>query len=124
MYKPDDKALRIRDGILEILPFPECQKFVMDVSEGWLAYVSLTDQLFIKTFEVYTDRVYGDIAGNNASIWYNNGMCEIEPMGPLEIIPAGQEASFTEHWHLFDYKYPGDKDVNLSEVESYIDKCR
>lgn len=116
--------IRTRDGILEIIGPPSRPKFVMDCSEGWLAYVSLDNHLFIKKFPVFEDRVYGDMAGNTVSIWYNKDMmCEIEPMGPLEIIEPGGEASFTEHWYLFDYEWPVDRKVSLEDVRSRIQAC-
>ena len=82
------------------------------------------NQLFIKKFPVYPERVYGDMAGNTVSVWYDKDkLCEIEPMGPLEIIAPGGEASFTEHWYLFDYKYPADKKADLDDIRSRIEDC-
>jgi hypothetical protein len=122
-YMPaDEPNIRVRQGILEILGPPARPKFVMDCAEGWLAYISLDDQLFIKKFEVYPQRVYGDMAGNNVSIWYNQDiMCEIEPMGPMESIPPGGSASFTEHWYLFDYNFPASMDVDLGGVRARVE---
>jgi hypothetical protein len=102
-----EQNVRVRNGILEITGAPQRPKFVMDLSEGWLAYITKDDQLFIKKFKVYPDRVYGEMSAANACVWYNKEtMCEIEPMGPLETIRPGHEASFTETWYLLDYKYP------------------
>lgn len=110
-FKPaDEPNVRVRNGILEITGAPQRPKFVMDVSEGWLAYITTDDQLFIKKFTVYTDRVYGEMSAANVSVWYNKEeMCEIEPMGPMETIKPGKEVSFTETWYLLDYKYPENK---------------
>jgi hypothetical protein len=121
-YPAPEPNLRVREGILEILGPPTRPKFVMDCVEGWLAYISLDDQLFIKKFEIYPDRVYGDLAGNTASIWYYEDMiCEIEPIGPLETIPPGGSASFTEHWYLFDYNFPPEGNVDLGGIRARIE---
>lgn len=99
--------VRVRNGILEITGAPQRPKFVMDVSEGWLAYITKDDQLFIKKFNVYPGRVYGEMSAANACVWYNKEkMCEIEPIGPIETIRPGHEVSFTETWYLLDYNYP------------------
>lgn len=116
---------RVRNGILEIIGPPERPKFVMDVSEGWLAYLTRDDQLFIKKFPVYPDRVYGEMSAANVSIWYfREEMCEIEPMGPMETIKPGEEATFTETWYLYDYKYPEDKFPNQEEIKRIIAKLQ
>jgi hypothetical protein len=124
-FVPEEENVSERDGILEITGITSREKFVMDLSDGWLAYISKEDQLFIKRFEVFTDRVYGDLTCNNASVWYYRDLiCEIEPMGPRETILAGGEASFTEHWWLFDYEYPMDRKADLSEITKIVDMCR
>ncbi len=124
-FRPaDEPNIRVSEGVLEILGPPARPKFVMDCSEGWLAYISLDNQLYIKRFPIYEDRNYGDIAGNTVSIWYNKDLqCEIEPMGPMEIIEPGREASFTEHWYLFDYKYPDDRKADLEDIRARIAAC-
>lgn len=121
----EEPNIRVRDGILEIIGPPERPKFVMDVAEGWLAYITRDGQLFIKTFPVYPDRVYGEMSAANVSVWYNKEqMCEIEPIGPMETIRPGEEVSFTETWHLFDYEYPEDRVPDLDELRKIIAGCR
>lgn len=113
--------VRVRNGILEIFGPPERPKFVMDVSDGWLGYITKDDQLFIKKFTIYPDRVYGEMTGANVSIWYyKDVMCEIEPIGPMETIKPGQEVSFTEVWYLLDYKYPEDKLIDQNKFADII----
>jgi hypothetical protein len=93
----------------------------MDVSEGWMAYITTDDQLFVKKFNVYPERVYGEMTAANVCVWYNkNQMTEIEPMGPMETIRPGEEVSFTETWYLFDYKYPEDLLPDQDELLSTI----
>ena len=121
-YNPaDEPNVRVRDGVLEIIGPPSRPKFVMDCSKGWLGYITLDDQLFIKKFKIYPDRQYGDMAAPTVSVWYNKDMvCEIEPLGPLEILEPGESAAFTEHWYLYDYTYPSDRSSNLKEIFQYV----
>ena len=60
--------------------------------------ITKDNQLFVKKFPVYPERVYGEMSTANACVWYNTEewMCEIEPIGPMETIKPGEEASFTE----------------------------
>jgi len=123
-YNPKGgEAERLRDGVLEILGPPENAKFVTDGSDGWLAYITLDDQLFIKKFKVFEDKIYGEMTGATVSIWYNKkGVCEIEPIGPWEWIRPGESISFTENWYLMDFKYPINKTADLNKVRTIIGK--
>jgi len=125
-FEPEEEDnARTREGILEILGPLSRPKFVMDCDKGWLAYITRENQLFIKKFKIYPDRPYGDMAAPTASIWYNkNLMCEIEPLGPLEVLEPGESASFTEHWYLYDYTYPSDRKADLAELKAIIRKSR
>ena len=116
---------RVREGTLEILGPPENAKFVTDASDGWLAYITSDNQLFIKIFDIYPDKVYGEMTGATVSIWYHSeGVCEIEPIGPWEWIEPGKSISFTENWYLMDYSYPADKTANLEEIRKIVMKFR
>ena len=132
VYMPDDfldfspeggKNEQLRDGILEISGPSENAKFVTDDSNGWLAYISRDNQLFIKKFQVFDDKIYGEMTGATASVWYNEkGVCEIEPLGPWEWIKPGESISFTENWYLTNYNYPEDKKPDLIEIRELIKK--
>lgn len=124
-YLPaDEPNVAVRQGILEITGPPVRPKFVIDCPDGWLAYISRDNQLFIKKFMVFPDRQYGEMAANNASIWYyKEQMCEIEPIGPMEILEPGEEASFTEVWWLLDYDYPVDRIADLEAVKNILKGC-
>lgn len=112
---------RVRDGILEISGPPENPKFVTDGSEGWLAYITPDNQLFVKTFEVFPEKVYGEMTGATVSIWYNReGICEIEPIGPWEWINPDESISFSENWYIVDFDYPKDKMADLKKIRSII----
>ncbi|MBP7140430.1 MAG: hypothetical protein KBA71_00870 [Opitutaceae bacterium] len=101
-FQPEpDAAVESRDGQLLIRAQPRFRKFAIDAVEGWLAYVQPGGLVFAKRFPVYADRVYGEIAGNSVSIWYNEAIAvEIEPIGPRERLTPGERASFTEEWSL------------------------
>ena len=113
----DEPGTRVRDGILEISGPPARPKFALDVDPGWLAYLTRSGMLFVKTFAVYPDRVYGEPAANNVSIWYKgNEVTEIEPIGPLERIAPGASAAYTEHWWLYALPYPADGNADLARI--------
>lgn len=121
-YRPEDPNIRIRDGFLEIIGTPKFPKLGMDSYAGWLCYLTRNDLMFIKRFPTYPDRVYNEIAAITISIWYYKDiMCELEPIGPMERIPPGKSASFTEDWWLIPYKFPaGDGKVDLNEVTQIV----
>jgi hypothetical protein len=122
-YRPEcEPNVCILDGLLQIFGPSTTKKFAMDLSEGWLAYLTRDSLLFVKKFPVYPGRVYGELASNNMSFWYNeNEMCEVEPMGPLEVIQSSYEASFTETWYLMEYDHPGKTAVKSSDIRKIID---
>lgn len=106
-----EPRMRIRNGTLEVLGLPATAKIILDVDPGWLAYARAPGPVFLKTFPVDHSRVHGELAANNASIWYggrentpswplSGPVAEIEAIGPLEIIAPQASASFTETWHL------------------------
>lgn len=98
-FRPAPEAnVRVREGIIEILNTPSDPKFVMDGTEGWLAYLAPNDLLFVKKFPIYPRRPYAEVTAATASIWYyQDKMVEIEPIGPAETLKPGQSFSFTEN---------------------------
>ncbi len=59
------------------------------------------------------------MASLTLSIWYptERPMCELEPIGPREILKPGERAFFTEEWFLAQHKFPGSgPKVNLAAV--------
>ena len=119
-----EENIRIREGVLELLAPPSQPKIVTDTETGWLAYITLDNQLFIKKYPVYPLRIYGEMAASTACVYYKPLFCEIEPIGPMENIAPGKEASFTEYWYLFDFKYPDDKKANLQVLMTKIDELQ
>jgi hypothetical protein len=125
-YMPEGgKNEKVTDGILEVSGPPENPKIVTDASEGWLAYITRDNQLFVKKFEIFPDKVYGEMNGATVSLWYNaEGICEIEPIGPWEWIKPGKSISFTENWYLMDFEYPENKRIDLNEIRTIIQKLK
>lgn len=115
-----EECIRIQDGILEILAPPSQAKIVTDTDHGWLAYLTLDSQLFIKKYPVYPSRIYGEMAASTACVYYKPIYCEIEPIGPMETIAPKREATFTEYWYLFDYQYPADKKADLKHIQNIL----
>ena len=99
-------------------------KLGFDSKAGWMAYLMRNDLLFVKGWPTYPKRPYNEMAGLTLSIWYPDGpMCELEPIGPQEILKPGEKASFTEDWWVADEKFPGDaKSVDLGKLEAKVKK--
>ena len=123
-YHPEDPNIRVRDNFLEVLTTPLRPKLGMDSQAGWFAYLDKNDLLWVKRYPVYPDRPYGELAGLTISIWYyQDQMCELEPIGPKENILPGGEASFTEDWWLLPYTYPKDgSDVDLQAIDALVER--
>jgi hypothetical protein len=121
-YQPNDPSVRIRDGFLEVLTTPKEPKLGIDSYAGWLCYFTKNDLLFVKRFPVYPDRVYNEMAAITVAIWYfEDSMCELEPIGPRTNLGPGQSASFTEQWWLLPQKFPEQgKDVDLQQVSQKV----
>lgn len=121
-FKPGEEPnVSVRDGILELCGTPALPKYMTDGIAGWLAYLTKDNQLFIKSYPVFPDRVYGEMAAGTASVYYfKEEFCEIEPIGPMEFIAPGKEVSFTERWHLLDYPYPEDRKTDLKGLMAII----
>jgi hypothetical protein len=118
-YQPEDPNIQIRDGFLEVLGTPAHPKLGLDSAAGWFCYLMRNDLMLIKRYPVYPDRVYSEMAGLTISIWYyKNLMCELEPIGPREILAPGASASFTEEWELMPYDFPkAGEEVALEKVK-------
>jgi len=122
---PEDPMIRKRGNFLEILGPPSEPKLGFDSFAGWFAYQMPNDLAFVKTYKTYPKRLYGEIAGLTLSIWYPNKdwvpACELEPIGPMEIIKPGQKASFTENWYLLKNPYPKkNSQLDLQLLESKV----
>ena len=106
-YHPEDDKIRVRDGFLEISGAPQHPKLGMDTNAGWFGYQMPNDLMFLKSFPVYEDRVYNEVAGLTMSIWYpDRPMVELEPIGPREKLKPGRHATFVETWYLVPHPFP------------------
>jgi hypothetical protein len=122
--RPEDPNVRIRDGFLEILGAPKYPKLCIDSHAGWLAYLSKADKLFVKRFRTYPGRMYSDIVAATISVWYfQDRLCELEPIGPEERLGPGESASFTEDWWVLPYKFPERRDkLDLTEIADLVQR--
>jgi hypothetical protein len=107
-FKPEDPHVQIRDGCAVIAPVPKHPKLGFDTYAGWMAYVSTDGLLFAKRFAAYRDRRYTDLAGITVCVYYHPSFCELEPIGPEEVLAPGASASFTEDWYLAPYRVPAE----------------
>jgi len=119
-YRPEDPNIRVREDFLEILGTPANPKLGMDSAAGRFCYLMRDNLLFIKRYPVFPDRVYSEMAGLTISIWYyKNERCELEPIGPREILAPGASASYTEAWELRPHAFPAaGQTVDLPKIRA------
>ncbi|MDP6584075.1 MAG: hypothetical protein QF535_05420, partial [Anaerolineales bacterium] len=100
--------------------------YMYDTTRSPTENIMKNNLIFVKQYPTYPNRVYNEVAGLTLSIWYyKNEKCELEPIGPREIITPGRSASFTETWWLLPYPYPEDgSEVDLADVENRVNKLR
>lgn len=110
--RPEDPAIRVRDGCLEVFDTPANPKLGLDTYAGWFAYLETNGLLFIKRYPADPNRVYNEAAGLTLSLWYFRDLvCELEPIGPMEVLQPGQAASLTEEWWLAPCPFPAQRDA-------------
>jgi hypothetical protein len=88
--------------------------------EGWAAYV-LGDHLFIKSVPLIESAAYPDM-GSNFETFTNAEFLELETLGPLQTISAGETIAHTESWIVFSgVRLPRieDEDAFLKALEPY-----
>lgn len=138
--------VRVRDGFLEIRGDPPFSKFMVDpvgpsevngCSRAWLSYLLPEGMMFVKRFPIYSQRAYGEACAASLSLYYYPSVderqkppeqrplpidfCELEPIGPLEVLGPAQSASYTEDWWLLPYAFPkAGEDVDLRNVEKTV----
>lgn len=81
--------------------------------EGWVVYL-LDEFMFVKHFEWQDNCTYPD-DGVNFETFSNEDMLELESLGPLVSLGAGQSTSLSEQWSLF-------RGIPHCETESDIDQ--
>ena len=118
-FAPKNDSITQREGFIIVDGPPEKPKLGFDSMSGWMAYLTRNDLMFVKRWQTFPNRVYGEMASLTLSIWYpaERPMCELEPIGPREILKPGERAFFTEEWFLAQHKFPGSgPKVNLAAV--------
>ena len=117
-HAAEDPRIMSRDGVLIIDGTPLTSKVMVDASDGWLAYITRGNLLFLTTFPIETDRLYGGVASDSVAIWFDALRCELEPLGPLERLPPGEAAVFTQVWSLHPFTPTEGGMVDMDSVRS------
>ena len=123
-FAPEEPGVRSRDGFLEIFGPLRHAKLCFDTAAGWFAYLLPSGRLFVKRYPVFPDRVYNDLSGCTLSIWFfEDRVCELEPIGPAERLAPGASASFTEEWWLLEHPFPARRDaLDLRAVAERVER--
>jgi hypothetical protein len=79
---------------------PSPQKVGLSVPAGWAAYAR-KGHLFLKQVRYQPNAVYPD-GGCNVELYNQEGMAELETLGPLSQIPTGEAVEHLEVWTLLD----------------------
>ncbi len=117
-FAPEDQAVVVRDDYLLVLDTPQQPKLGLDSYAGWFGYLMPHDVMLVKRFPTYPGRVYNEMAALTISLWYYQDMvCELEPIGPRQVLAPGESAAFTESWYLTPYAFPAKRaDVDPVKV--------
>ncbi len=123
--RPKDNNIQLVDNYLLVKDVPKFPKLGFDSMVGWFAYQMKHDLLFVKKYGTFPNRPYNEVAGLTISIWYPPSekidAVELEPIGPMNNIPSGGQAEFTEHWYLLERDYPKTVDkAYLKTIEKRI----
>jgi hypothetical protein len=95
-------------------------KFGLRHTEGWAAYV-LGDHLFIKSVPFVAEGIYPDL-GSNFEVFTNADLLELETLGPLQRISAGETINHWESWVVFSKVFLPDgqeEEGLLQAIEPY-----
>ena len=123
-FLPEDEKITQRNGYVTVQGPPRKPKLGFDSKAGWMAYFMQNNLLFVKRWPTFPKKPYNEMAGLTLSIWYPDGpMCELEPIGPQEILKPGDKASFTEDWWITEQKFPDNaKSIDLNQLEANVKK--
>lgn len=97
------------------------QKIGILNKQGWAAYYS-DQSLFVKEFDYREGMNYPDY-GCNCEAYTQGAFVELESLGPMEIIDAGESATHHERWRLFEHislpESDSERSVFLSRIGSH-----
>lgn len=117
---PEDPAFSIQGEFLRVKPLPRFSKNSLECGEPWSAYrMSEQGLLLIQRFPIRLEAAQPEIAGGNFNICFNRWFCEMEPLGPEELVLPGKFFSFTEEWELFD-----DTGASPKEIKKLVENRR
>ena len=95
---PTHPRVTLMDGVLVAHAGGTWAKLGIDSAAGWIAYVR-GRLLFIKYFPVSPEGPYTD-GGNTVEVFFNEEVCELEPLSPEKTLQPGQSYSFPERWTI------------------------
>ena len=99
------------------------QKIGFSNDLGWCAYLR-HGHLFVKTFTAVPGGRYPDL-GSSVTVFINDQSLELETMGPLARLPAGNHVEYAECWSLFkDVPDPADEDEIDALIGSRVAEAR
>ena len=89
------------------------QKFGILNTQGWGAYY-LKGEVFIKKFPYEAGANYPDF-GCNTEVFTDEGMLELESLGPLTKLQQGDSIEHTEQWYLFRAELDDESEDSLDK---------
>jgi hypothetical protein len=96
-------------------------KIGSDSAQGWAAYL-LDGTLFFKRFPHQPQGRYPD-GGATIEVYSSHEFLELENLGPLTTIDAGEETVLPEDWWLFgNVTVPSGEEAALKALQPYIEK--
>jgi hypothetical protein len=114
---PEDPAIRVQDGYLQVFDTPAYPKLGIDSHAGWFAYLTSDGLLFVRRWPTDPEQVYNELAGLTLSLWYFRDVVELEPIGPMQVLAPGESAALTEEWWLTAHPFPEQRDsLDLARV--------
>lgn len=115
---PEDPAFSIAGNFLTVKALPQFSKNSMECGEPWSAYrMPAQKLLLIQRYPIRLEVAQPEIAGGNFNICFNRWFCEMEPLGPEELVLPGKSFSFTEEWELFDDVGVAPEEIKKSAVK-------
>lgn len=111
---PEDPMIREVAGFLEIRPLPKFSKNTFECGKPFAIYELPYGQTLVVRFPIDPERASADIAGGNFCVCFNRWFCEMEALGPRELVAPGERFQYTESWQLYDTSR-----FNLKEGEEH-----